>query len=130
MAWAKKPIDKMDMLHLLGIIYGQTAAGFGKVGLRSIIRGKASPVIAGKYNAVIMALTGSGLLLYEGFTTKRRYKWNLKGFGVPSIPLAEMMITETERYARKRARANNASYRAKLRAKSLITNESITRTTD
>lgn len=115
MAWAKKPIDKMEMLRLLGVIYAKTAVGFGRVGLRVLIR-ETSPTIGGKYNAVIMALTGSGLLLYQGKCRYRRYKWNLKDFGPPSILIAEMMVTETERQARIRARANNASYRAKKRA--------------
>ena len=27
--WPKKPIDRMDMMHILGLVYAKTAAGFG-----------------------------------------------------------------------------------------------------
>lgn len=104
MRWNKKQIDKMEMLHILGIIYARTAAGFGKVSLCKIIKEEGKPSVRSKVSSVVKALEATGLLLYEGFTIKRRYKWNFKDFGAVSIPIAEMMVHEVENQIRIRGR--------------------------
>ena len=96
MAWEKKPIDKMEMMHLLGIIYARTSAGFGKVGLLTLIKEEGKPTVRGKCDIIVKALVRSKLLLYEGNAKYRRYRWNMKEYGPVSIPIAEMMILETE----------------------------------
>lgn len=96
MAWEKRTIDKMEMMHLLGLIYARTAAGFGKVGLLKLIKEEGKPTLRGKCDIIVKALVRSGLLLYEGNAKYRRYKWNMKEYGPVSIPIAEMMVLETE----------------------------------
>lgn len=102
--WNKREINRMEMLHLLGMIYAQTSVGFGKVTLRKLIREKGKPSVQGKENDIAKALITSGLLLYEGNGRARRFRWNFKDFGAASLPIADMMIHETENQVRIRAR--------------------------
>lgn len=104
MRWNKRIIDRMEMLHLLGIIYGQTAVGFGKVELRKLIKERGGDSLQGRYHDIVKALECSGLLLYEGVGRARRFKWNMRDYGVVSLPIADMMIYETENQVRIRAR--------------------------
>lgn len=104
MRWNKRIIDRMEMLHLLGMIYAQTSVGFGKVTLRKLIREQGKPSVQGKENDIVKALSTSGLLLYEGNGRARRFRWNFKDFGAVSLPIADMMIHETENQVRIRAR--------------------------
>ena len=117
--WNKNEIKKMEMLHLLGVIYGHTAAGTGKVALRKIVRQNAKPSVAIKHNDVIKALHTSGLLIVTGNAKGRKYRWNLKEFGAPSLLVAEMMITETEHQIRLRARR---SYQLAKEKKGIVNN--------
>ena len=103
MGWEKKPIDRMEMLSLLGLLYAYTAAGYGRVGLRQLIETYGKPTVKPKRNFVIKALLSTQVLLYEGKQGKARtYKWNLKDYGAPSITIAEMLISESERLAREK----------------------------
>lgn len=121
MAWTKKPIDKIEMYHLLIKLYGMTAAGFGKVALQKLILEEAGLSVRSKASALTKALTTSGLLIYEGYGRKgRRYKWNLKEWGAVSIPIAEAMIHETRR--QQVIAQNEYQKRRRRRLKSLTTN--------
>ena len=103
MTWEKKPIDKMEMLSLLGLLYAHTAMGYGKVGLRSLIETYGKPTVRPKRNFIIKALVRTKVLLYEGKQGRARvYKWNLKDYGAPSITIAEMLISESERLVREK----------------------------
>ena len=57
MAWEKKPIDRMEMLHILGLIYARTAAGFGKVALQQLMLDEAKPTVRAKAAVVCRSLT-------------------------------------------------------------------------
>lgn len=94
--WEYKPIDKIEMFHLLIKLYGEIATGFGKVRLQKIIAEQGGTLKA-KAVPICKALTSSGLLLYEGGKKGRRYRWNLKEWGAVSIPIAEAMCYETRR---------------------------------
>lgn len=103
MAWEKIPVDRMEMMSLLGLVYAHTAVGFGKVGLRQLIETYGKPTVVPKRNFIIKAFIATELLLYEGKQGRARtYKWNLKDYGPPSIALAEMLISESERLAREK----------------------------
>lgn len=103
MAWEKKPIDRMEMLSLLGLLYAHTAMGYGKVGLRSLMETYGKPTVRPKRNFIIKALMRTKVLLYEGKQGKARvYKWNLKDYGAPSMLIAEMLISESERLVREK----------------------------
>lgn len=99
--WPKKPIDRMDMMHILGLVYAKTAAGFGRVGLCRFIRKEAKPGIKTKYTFVARAMIKSGLLISEGNQSVAvKYRWNMKDFGPVSLLIADMMIAETENQIR------------------------------
>lgn len=113
MAWEKKPINKMEMLNLLGEIYARTAVGFGKVGLRKLIEDNGKPSVRPKRNFIIKAIVNTGVLMYEGKQGKARaYRWNLKDYGAPSLTIAQMLIYEAERLAREKR--NNYYQRMKV----------------
>lgn len=117
MGWEKRPIDKMEMMHILGLIYVKTAAGFGRIGLCRFIRKEAKATIKGKYTFVARGMIQSGLLIPDGQKgVACRYKWNMKDFGPVSLLIADMMIAETEnqvriaaksRYYNRKARRND-----------------------
>lgn len=103
MAWEKKPIDKMEMLSLLGLLYAHTAMGYGKVGLRSLMETYGKPTVRPKRNFIIKALMRTKVLLYEGKQGRARaYKWNMKQFGAPSFVIAEMLIDKVENLVREK----------------------------
>ena len=96
--WQKKPIDRMEMLHLLGVIYGKTGGRYEKVGLRRLIQEKGKPTVRPKVNFIIKALTRTGMLLVQGEKGRgRAYKWNLQKFGPPNLAMADRVIQETAR---------------------------------
>ena len=109
MAWDKRPIDRMEMLHLLGIVYAKTAVGFGKVALEKTIREEAKPTVKAKATMVCKALTRSGLLLYCKERKNRTYKWNFKEWGPASLLVADAMIVQTEVEVRRKGRASYAN---------------------
>lgn len=95
--WKKRPMDKMEMLHILGHIYAMTASGFGKAGLQAFIQNNAKPTIAPKASAIVRAMLRVEILHMKGVRGRgRAYKWNLADYGPVSIPIAEMIIRETE----------------------------------
>ena len=97
----KKPIDKMEMLHILGLIYARTASGLAKGGLARMIQTESKPTVKAKYTFVLKALVRQSVLFKEGKVGRgRSYRWNLKEYGPPSIPLAQMVIAETEHQIR------------------------------
>ena len=102
MAWPKREIDKMEMMHLLGRIYVQTMSGFGKGhGLEKFIRDNALPSVRVKAAYVLRALVKTGLVIKHGTVGRGRfYRWNHADYGPVSIPIAEMIIHETEHQAR------------------------------
>jgi hypothetical protein len=106
------------MFHLLILLYGKTAAGFGKVGLQKIIAEQGGTLKA-KAIPICKALTSSGLLLYEGGQKGRKYRWNLKEWGPVSIPIAEAMCYETSR--QQTIRQNEYQKMKRRRLKSLTT---------
>lgn len=95
----------MEMMHILGLIYAKTAAGFGRVGLCRFVRKEAKPTIKGKYTFVARAMIKSGLLIPDGQKgVACRYRWNMKDFGPVSLLIADMMIAETANQIRVAAR--------------------------
>jgi hypothetical protein len=109
MAWVKKPIDRMEMMHLLGLVYARTAPGFGKVALEKLIKDEAKPTVRAKARCVLLALTQSGLLLYCKEKKNREYRWNMKEWGPVSLLVADAMIAETEAQIRRKGRMCYAS---------------------
>lgn len=108
MAWAKKPIGRMEMLHLLGIIYAQTIVGFGKVALEKLIREKGKPTVKGKAEAIRTTLPRCGVLIYEKNGKGRRYKWNMQEWGPVSLQVADAVIVATEQFIRRKANTAHA----------------------
>ena len=102
--WEKREIDRSDMLHLLCIIYGKTAAGFERISLFRIIMERGRPSVKAKVNALMAALKSSGVIIAKGYGAGKQYRWNREQFGVVSLPIAEMVIKETEEQTRVRAR--------------------------
>lgn len=112
--WQKKPIDRMEMLHLLGVIYGKTGGRFNKVGLRRLVEEQGKPTVRPKVNFIIKALIRTETLLVQGERGRNRaYKWNLQKVGPVTLAMADRMIEETARQSRIRAK----EYRENLRAK-------------
>lgn len=113
--WPKKPIDRMDMMHILGLVYAKTAAGFGRVGLCRFIRKEAKPAIQRKYTFVARAMIKSGLLIQQGCQGKCvKYRWNMKDFGPVSLLIADMMIAETENQIKIAAREKHANRKLRM----------------
>lgn len=117
--WEKKPIDRMEMLHILGLIYGKTGGRFNKVGLRRLITEQGKPTVRPKVNFIIKALTRTGMLLVQGEQGRNRaYKWNLEKFGPVTLVMADKVIKETERQAILRS----YEYRQNLKARARVDN--------
>lgn len=110
MPFEKKNIDRMEMMRILGMIYARTAAGFGKVGLQTLIRKEGGPTVRTKAGYITKALTVTGLLERPGLNgCHQRYHWNMKDYGPVSLLIADMVINETEnqlRIARRNHYAN------------------------
>lgn len=95
--WKKKPIDRMEMMKILGLIYVQTSAGFGKMGLAKFIFDNAGPTVKPKYAYITKALVRTELLTKSGNVGRGiAYRWNIKKYGPVSLPIADMVIAETE----------------------------------
>lgn len=105
MNWQKKPIDRMELLNLLGILYAQTAAGYGRVGLQTLMEKHSKPTVRAKRTSLTKAILESGLLFREGKAGYTKYKWNLKEFGPPSLLIADMLITKAEMILRRDKKA-------------------------
>lgn len=117
--WKKKPIDRMEMLHILGLIYGKTGGRFEKVGLRRLIDEQGKPTIRPKVNFIIKALIRTEMLLVQGEKGRgRAYKWNLKKYGPVTLAMADKVIEETARQIIIRAR----EYRQNIKARQCVDN--------
>jgi hypothetical protein len=117
--WQKKPIDRMEMLHLLGLIYGKTGGRFERVGLRALIQQQGKPTVRPKVNFIIKSLLRNDILLAQGAQgVSRAYKWNLDKYGPVTLAMAEKVIAETERLINLRGR----EYRLKLKASAGVDN--------
>ena len=117
--WQQKPIDRMEMLHILGLIYGKTGGRFNKVGLRRLIYEQGKPTVRPKVNFIIKALTRTGMLLVQGEPGRgRAYKWNLEKFGPVNLAMADRVIEETARQVIIRAK----EYRHNLKARARVDN--------
>jgi hypothetical protein len=117
--WKKKPIDRMEMLHLLGVIYGKTGGRFEKVGLRRLIDERGKPTIRPKVNFIIKALIRTEILFVQGNKGRSRaYKWNLSKYGPVTLALADMVIAETAKQVIIRAK----EYRQNIKARASVDN--------
>lgn len=103
----------MEMLHILGLIYARTAAGFGKVALQKLMLEEAKPTVRAKTAIICRALTQSGLLTYCRQKKNSLYKWNLKEWGPPSLLVADAMIVQTDVEAKRKARIQWKNIRTK-----------------
>lgn len=111
----KREIDRMEMMHILGLVYAKTAAGFGRIGLCRFVRKEGKATIVGKYTFVARAMIKSGLLVPDGQKgVACRYRWNMKDFGPVSLLIADMMIAETENQIRIAAREKYANRKARI----------------
>lgn len=105
MAFAKKEIDRREMLMILGKIYAITVGRHGRIGLCRFIQKEGGETIRRRYTFLARAMLRIGMVIPdEGKGKAVRYKWNLAKFGPPSLALAERMIFETEDQARISAR--------------------------
>lgn len=96
MAYERKEIDRKEVLTLLGKMYALTATGKGRIGLCRYIKKEAGPTITGKYTFMARAMLRIRLITHvDGKGVATLYRWNLKQYGPPSIPLADMIIAET-----------------------------------
>lgn len=96
MAYERKDIDRMEVLTLLGKMYALTATGKGRIGLCRYIKREGGPTIVGKYTFMARAMLRIRLITHvDGKGVATLYRWNLKEYGPPSIPMADMIIAET-----------------------------------
>ena len=96
MAYERKEMDRKEVLTLLGRMYALTATGKGRIGLTRYIQREGGPTIVGKYTFMARAMLRIGLLQWvDGKGRAMIYRWNLKKYGPPSIPMADMIIAET-----------------------------------
>lgn len=103
--FAEVPMDRMEMYSILGAIYVRTCVRFEKLSLIKIVAEKAKRTTSGKQKYIRAVLVKSRLLLTEGNTSSRRYKWNTKKFGPVSLETADMIIKEIRQYTRTKANA-------------------------
>lgn len=106
MAYERKEIDRREVLTLLGRMYAQTATGKGRIGLCRYIKKEGGPSITGKYTFMSRAMLRIRLITHvDGKGVATLYRWNLKEYGPPSIPMADMIIAETAEQIRISAKA-------------------------
>lgn len=111
-----RPIDRMELLLVLGRIYAKTSVCYENVSLNDIIKTSNVQSVFIKRSAVVGALVESGLLLRQGNSSRDySYMWNHK-FGPPSLPMVDWLIEQiyivkkrkqNEQYARKVERKKN-----------------------
>ena len=104
----KKPVDRMEMLYLLGHLYAETAAGFGKVNLQRTINDAGAESIMTRRNLVMRSILRTGLmkLSVNDRRPRRTYKWNLKDYGPPTLLIADMIINDMALLNREKALAS------------------------
>ena len=112
------PIDRMELLIVLGRIYAKTSVCYEKVSLNGIIKNSNAPSVLKKKSAVVGALVESGLLLRQGNSSRDySYMWNHK-FGPPSLPMCDWLIEQI--YIVKKRRQNEQHARKVERKKNRI----------
>ena len=117
MAYERKDIDRKEVLTLLGRMYALTATGKGRIGLTRYIQREGGPTIVGKYTFMARAMLRIGLLQWvEGKGTAMLYRRNMKQYGPPSIPLADMLIAETAEEIRIAAKARYYAKKERMKA--------------
>lgn len=117
MAFEKKEIDRREMLMILGKIYAITGGRYGRIGLCRYIRKEGGPSITGKYTFMARAMLRIRLITHvDGKGVATLYRWNLKEYGPPSIPLADMLIAETAEEIRIAAKARYYAKKERMKA--------------
>ena len=105
-----KPIDRMELLSVLGKIYAKTAGNPSKVSLRGIIT-EGAPSVRAKVSPLVRTLVKTGLLTRTGTQARvYRYYWNWRKFGPPSLPMCDWLIEEVKQESRE---ANRRLYRSR-----------------
>jgi hypothetical protein len=117
MAYERKEIDRKEVLTLLGRMYALTATGKGRIGLTRYIQREGGPSIIGKYTFMARAMLRIRLITHEdGKGVATLYRWNLKKYGPPSIPMADMIIAETAEEIRIAARKRYSARKERMKA--------------
>ena len=116
MAYKRKEIDRREVLTLLGKMYALTATGKGRIGLTRYIQREGGPTIVGKYTFMARAMLRIKLFKPEGKGRSTLYGWNLKDYGPPSIPMADMIIAETAEQIRIAARKRYYAKKERMKA--------------
>lgn len=117
MAYDRKDIDRKEVLTLLGRMYALTATGKGRIGLCRYIKKEAGPTITGKYTFMARAMLRIRLITHvDGKGVATLYRWNLKEYGPPSIPMADMIIAETAEQIRISAKERYYAKKERMKA--------------
>jgi hypothetical protein len=117
MAYERKEIDRKEVLTLLGRMYALTATGKGRIGLVRYIKKEGGPTLAGKYKCMALAMLRIGLIQrVEGKGRSILYAWNMKKYGPPSIPMADMIIAETAEQIRIAAKKRYYARKERMKA--------------
>jgi hypothetical protein len=117
MAYERKEIDRKEVLTLLGRMYALTATGKGRIGLVRYIKKEGGPTLAGKYTFMARAMLRIRLITHvDGKGVATLYRWNLKKYGPPSIPLADMIIAETAEQIRIAAKKRYYARKERMKA--------------
>lgn len=110
---ALKPIDRMELLSVLGKIYAKTAGSPAKISLRGIIS-QGAPSVKAKLVPLAKTLVSTGLLTRTGTQARvYRYYWNWRKFGPPSLPMCDWIIEETRKTSRELAKKIYQSRKAR-----------------
>lgn len=91
----KKGIDKIAYLRFLGELYSLTALDYNHVSLAKICAKYRD--LKHRIPETRMALQSTGVLLTKGRAHSKKYKWNLKDFGPPSLLAVDALIHESRR---------------------------------
>jgi hypothetical protein len=117
MGYEKREIDRGEVLTLLGRMYAKTATGKGRIGLCRYIKKEGGPTVVGKYTFMARAMLRIRLITHvDGKGVATLYRWNLKEYGPPSIPLADMLIAETAEEVRIAAKARYYAKKERMKA--------------
>jgi hypothetical protein len=108
-----KPIDRMELLSVLGKIYAKTAGSPAKISLRKIIS-QAAPSVKAKLTPLSATLVRTGLLTRTGTQARLyEYYWNWRKFGPPSLPMCDWIIEETRKTSRELSKKMYLSRKAR-----------------
>jgi hypothetical protein len=110
---AIRPIDRMEMLSVLGKIYAKTAGSSAKISLRGMIS-EGAPSVKAKLVPLAKTLVSTGLLTRTGTQGRvYRYYWNWRTFGPPSLPMCDWIIEETRKTGLELAKKIHQSRKAR-----------------